>query len=439
MSCITCKKKRANFNYINKKPLYCKTCKSDDMIDVNNIKCINCKTHQPIYNINGEAPLYCKNCKTDDMIDVKNKKCIKCNVKQCSFNYPNEKKGIYCADCSLNGMVNIISKKCIKCNVKECRFNYSNEKKGIYCAGCSLNGMVDIFSKKCIICNQHEPSFNLPNEKKPTYCKKCKTNDMVDIKHKKCIVCNLVQPTFNYPSENKPTHCKTCALDNMVNIKHKNYMCIVCNNKRPSFNYSDTTKPEYCANCKLKNMVDLVSNKCKNDCTTCVNNNKYDGYCAFCFIHLFPNDERTIKIKSKSKEMQVVCHIINIYNDFIYNKPFYVDLENGCCETKRRIDLRMLINNTMLCIEIDENQHKYYIKVDDDNRYNDLFMDFSGKYIFIRYNPDKYIDKNKKNKNPFFDTRMIILQNEIEKQKKRIENNENNNLLEIIHLFYDEL
>ena len=185
MSCITCKKKRANFNYIDEKPLYCKTCKTDDMIDVKNKKCINCKTHQPIYNINGEAPLYCKNCKTDDMIDVKNKKCIKCNVKQCSFNYPNEKKGIYCADCSLNGMVNIISKKCIKCNVKECRFNYSNEKKGIYCAGCSLNGMVDIFSKKCIICNQHEPSFNLPNEKKPTYCKKCKTNDMVDINVRK--------------------------------------------------------------------------------------------------------------------------------------------------------------------------------------------------------------------------------------------------------------
>ena len=27
---------------------------------------------------------------------------------------------------------------------------------------------------------------------------------------------------------------------------------------------------------------------------------------------------------------------------------------------------------------------------------------FSGKYIFTRNNPDKYIDKYNKNKNPFF-------------------------------------
>ena len=44
----------------------------------------------------------------------------------------------------------------------------------------------------------------------------------------------------------------------------------------------------------------------------------------------------------------------------------------------------------MLCLEVDENQHKYYIKSDENNRYDDLFMDFSGKYIFIRQNQDKY-------------------------------------------------
>ena len=27
-----------------------------------------------------------------------------------------------------------------------------------------------------------------------------------------------------------------------------------------------------------------------------------------------------------------------------------------------------------------------YIQVDEDSRYNDLFMDVSGKYTFIRYN-----------------------------------------------------
>ena len=91
-------------------------------------------------------------------------------------------------------------------------------------------------------------------------------------------------------------------------------------------------------------------------------NRKYDYYCAFCFINLHPEDPRSIKIKGKSKELQVVIHVLSKYKDFIYNKPFYVDLEGGCCNTKRRIDLRTLINNTMLCIEVDESQHKNYIK-----------------------------------------------------------------------------
>ena len=80
---------------------------------------------------------------------------------------------------------------------------------------------------------------------------------------------------------------------------------------------------------------------------------------------------------------------MNKYPNFIYNKPCDVDLEGGCYETKRRIDLRMLINNTMLCIEIDENQHKNYIKYDENMRYDNLFIDFNGKYIFTKYNQAK--------------------------------------------------
>ena len=79
---------------------------------------------------------------------------------------------------------------------------------------------------------------------------------------------------------------------------------------------------------------------------------------------------------------KAVIHVLNKYLKFIYNKPFYVDLEGGCCDTKRRIDLRMLINNTILCIEVDEHQHKKYSKYDE-------------------YNPDKFIDEYNISKNPF--------------------------------------
>ena len=133
-----------------------------------------------------------------------------------------------------------------------------------------------------------------------------------------------------------------------------------------------------------------------------------------------------------------MSHILSKYHEFKHDKPFYVDLEGGCCETKRRIDLRKLFNNTMLCIEIDENQHKRYIKQDENNRYDELFMDFSGKFMFIRYNPDKFIGKCGKSKNPMFETRMEVLEKTINKHIDRIKNNENKELMGIYHLFYDE-
>ena len=88
-------------------------------------------------------------------------------------------------------------------------------------------------------------------------------------------------------------------------------------------------------------------------------------------------------------------------------------------------------------IEVDENQHKYYNECNEEIRYNDLYMLHSGKFIFIRFNPDKY--KNEKNKivNPKMNERLHILKKEIEKQIERIINQENEELLEIIKLYYD--
>jgi len=162
--------------------------------------------------------------------------------------------------------------------------------------------------------------------------------------------------------------------------------------------------------------------------------NKYDGYCATCFQHLFPNDPLTFQIRSKTKEIEVRDFINTIFEGFVHDKPLYTG--NCDCTHRRRIDHRKLIGNTMLATETDENQHIYYDKKDEEARYNDLNMIYSGKWIFIRFNPDKYKDKNGKSKNPMLSTRLPILQKEIEKQIKRIENDENKEL-EIIHLYYD--
>ena len=55
----------------------------------------------------------------------------------------------------------------------------------------------------------------------------------------------------------------------------------------------------------------------------------------------------------------------------------------------------------------------------------------------IRYNPDAYINSAGKKCNPQTATRLSVLKAEMDKQLKRIENEENTELLEIIYLFYD--
>ena len=61
----------------------------------------------------------------------------------------------------------------------------------------------------------------------------------------------------------------------------------------------------------------------------------------------------------------------------------------------------------------------------------------SGKFIFIRFDPDQYKENGKK-KNSQMKTRLEELSNEINKQIARIENEENTDMLEIIPMFYDK-
>ena len=243
--------------------------------------------------------------------------------------------------------------------------------------------------------------------------------------------------------------CKECGGSQICEHNKIRSQCKECNggsicehNKRRS-QCKDCNGGSLCEHNRLKQQCpDCKGNKiCKSKhtigCRT-IGNRKLNGYCSHCFVNLFPDDPRALTVRKKSKELQVATHILSKYDGFKNDKPFYADLEGGCCSTKRRIDLRKLINNTMLCIEVDENQHKYYIKENENNRYDDLFMDFSGKYIFIRYNPDKFIDKYGKSKNPMFNTRMDVLEKAIDKQIQRIDRYENKELVEIHHLFYDE-
>jgi hypothetical protein len=139
--------------------------------------------------------------------------------------------------------------------------------------------------------------------------------------------------------------------------------------KYSSFNYQNEKSGMYCFKHKLDDMVDVKHKKCNSDFCHIRGNGKYDNYCTHCFANLFPSDPRTSLIQKKSKEIKVVNYITTKYKDWFHDKPLFYNMKGGCCDSRRRIDLRKMINGTLLCIEIDENQHKYYNKEDESNRY----------------------------------------------------------------------
>ena len=197
--------------------------------------------------------------------------------------------------------------------------------------------------------------------------------------------------------------------------------------------------------CK-KSAVDK-SNKCTAHgggmrCPHCINwidsrsgSNKYDGYCATCFKRVFPEDPRSTIIYEHTKEIRVrnaiteASHINPLFQGFVHDQSLYT---GHCdCTHRRRVDHRKLIGNTMIAIETDEYAHRSYDEKDEEIRYDDLYMIYSGKWIFIRFNPDTTMTQKSD-----IEDRIIVLLNVIENQIERIRLEENQDLVEIIKLFY---
>ena len=369
------------------------------------------------------------------------KLCQQGNCKiRASFNFEGEIKAIYCFEHKKENMVNVKSKTCIFENCKtRPSYNYANETTPIYCC---IHKKKNMELLNVIYCNfencKTQPTFNFEGELNCNFCNSHKEEGMINVKTKTCEYpeCKII-PTFSFEGEKTARFCNNHKKEEMINIRHKNCEYLGCK-IRPNFNFEGENKGKFCNIHKSEGMIDIKHKKCKaNFCLGTRANIKYKGYCAHCYQNLFPKDPLTYQIRSKTKEIATRDYINENFEGFQHDKPLFTG--NCDCTNRRRIDHRVLIGNTLLCIETDENQHKNYDKKDEEIRYNDLYMIHSGKFIFIRFNPDKYKNKDNKSVNPFLYTRLPILKEEIEKQIERIKNEENVELLEIIKLYYDKL
>ena len=373
----------------------------------------------------GKGTQFCSNHKEINMINLICKLC-NCGNARPTYNYPGL-TAKYCKECKENDMINVNDKPCNKCKKVLPTFNFKG-LKAEYCVSCKTDGMINVKDEPCKCGKSTRPNFNFEGLR-PEYCSKCMIDGMINVTHKLCI-CETSQPSFNYEGL-VPEYCKLCKEPDMIMIKKR--LCIKCNQKQATYNLFGL-KAKYCNQCKTNEMINVVD-KCKNE--TCVHsgNIKYKYYCTFCYQHLFPDDEATKNIRLKTKENYVRDFLNKTFDGFIHDIPLWTG--NCDCSHRRRIDFRKLIGNTLLCIEVDENQHKRYKENEEEIRYDDLFMIHGGKFIFIRFNPDKFKNQHGTEKNPYMKLRIEYLKNKIYNQIERISNEENKELLEIDYLFYD--
>jgi hypothetical protein len=418
----------------DKKPTRCKTHKTETMEDLVHGRCGCPLNRRATFGYKDDKkPTCCKACKKEGMEDLVNK-YDRCSCgKKATFGYEDDKKPTCCDNCKKEGMINLKDKN-RKCGCKLnaiARYGFKTDNKPTCCSVCRSKGMENIYDKRCLCGLVPNPNWGYPEDGIRLCCKKCVLPNMIDLKNKLRCPCGN-HPVFGYKKDNKRIACLKCKKEDMEPLNRR--ICL-CNSKSPWYGWPTDDYPTCCKDCKEEGMEPLYD-RCKSEFCKTTGNRYYDGYCTFCFSNLFPNDPRTPNIRKKSKEIQVRDYINQHFDGFIHDKPMFMQ---GCdCLNLCRIDLRKLIGNTMFCIEIDENQHKYYNQKKEVERYDNMMMIFTGKWYYIRFNPDKYKDKDKNIKNPRMDTRLKKLKEVVETKIKLIEQENNKNLITIEYLYYDE-
>ena len=228
------------------------------------------------------------------------------------------------------------------------------------------------------------------------------------------------------------TKCKqkTCEEGTLLGLHHcMKHACMKFRCKKQGCNAMTKKENRLCEEHRIKKPV--PKNRLCPNCIDWIDsrrrNKEYEGWCARCFKDTYPNDPRS-KIGANRKELLVQKRINEEFDGFIHDRTMYT---GHCdCTHRRRIDHRKIINNTMIAVETDEFAHRSYDRDDEIIRYDDLYMIFSGKWIYIRFNPD-----DNRSKVPFED-KLNTLIDTIRKCIQRIENEENDDLVEIIRLFH---
>jgi len=284
----------------------------------------------------------------------------------------------------------------------------------------------DIFyTEECIECKKNLIINNKCKHNKKSMCKRC-----INLNH-------AWKGTTNICIHNNNIYkCFDCGI---AKICSHNNIYVFCNKCDPNIYCFHNINKRLCRICDGGGL-------CKNN--WCDNNGykKYDNYCLRCVVYMFP--DKLISRNYKTKELTVNQFVINNFNslNWISDKKII----NGC--SRRRPDLLLDLGYQIIIIEIDENQHIDYDCSCENKRLMEISQDVNFRpIIFIRFNPDDYIDnKGKKisscwsinnngiciiKKEKEWNNRLNVLNNQIKYWINSL--NQTDKTIEIVQLFYN--
>lgn len=279
-------------------------------------------------------------------------------------------------------------------------------------------------------------------------CKLCKGSNIC-IHEKRKDSCKQCMGT-SYCEHNKlRKNCKECHGSSICKHNKFKQFCRECDGSR----MCEHGIKQNCKECGGLSYEKYIKSKtCITDGCDTFKKNKYKGYCMKCFMHIYPNEPITRNYKIK--EVHITTRVKEQFPDYTWVCDKRYDFASTDCRSLRRPDMYCHFGEYILIVEVDENQHEDYDTSCDNKRLCELFQDFGCiPIIFIRFNPDDYIDADgrkvtscfgttpiksithiKKNKAKEFEQRIQILFKTIKKYSNSLPNRS----ITQVHLFFDK-
>jgi hypothetical protein len=211
-----------------------------------------------------------------------------------------------------------------------------HEKLKTRCVECGGGSICEHKSRRsdCTIC---KGGSICEHEKRKSRCILCKGSQMCEHSKLKSRCKHCAGSSFCQHGKRKE-RCKICGGTEICEHYINKQNCIPCKGSQTCIH---SKLKAYCKPCGGPSL-------CKSEWCETIGNSKYEHYCVFCFMHLFP--EKPITRNYKTKEKHITDKLMEYFPDFTWSSD--KKIEDGC--SKKRPDLLVDLGSHIIIVEIDE-------------------------------------------------------------------------------------